>query len=196
MQQLWQELDARDQELFRRGLHIGRVINEYRGDFQRGDFLVRNVLGLDRQTGALAVTDRVRVGQTVQFHVRDAATADEDLHALLQLDLHAHEERPQGALLFTCNGRGTRRVTRREQAIQCEDCLMALHLRHFAITTSKGALFAKISGPHPTREAAHAALTAELSLGGEYTSAGTFAADFEATPIPAPAVKADSKEAS
>jgi small ligand-binding sensory domain FIST len=108
LQQLWQELGPRDQELFQRGLHVGRVINEYQGEFQRGDFLVRNVLGLDRDSGALAVTDRVRVGQTVQFHVRDAATADEDLHALLQLDLCAHETRPQAALLFTCNGRGTR----------------------------------------------------------------------------------------
>ena len=96
------------QQLFQQGLHIGRVINEYRGDFQRGDFLVRNVLGLDRATGALAITERVRVGQTVQFHVRDAETADEDLHALLQLDVHAHEKRPAAALLFSCNGRGTR----------------------------------------------------------------------------------------
>jgi small ligand-binding sensory domain FIST len=108
LQQLWQELDANDQQLFQHGLHIGRVINEYQGEFQRGDFLVRNVLGLDRESGALAITDLVRVGQTVQFHVRDAHTADEDLHALLQLDLSAHEHPPAGALLFSCNGRGTR----------------------------------------------------------------------------------------
>lgn len=108
LQQLWQELSPRDQQLFQQGLHIGRVINEYQEQFQRGDFLVRNVLGLDRETGALAITDSVRVGQTVQFHVRDAETADEDLHALLQGDVHAHEKRPAGALLFTCNGRGTR----------------------------------------------------------------------------------------
>ena len=60
--------------------------------FQRGDFWCET-LGLDRDSGALAITERLRVGQTVQFHVRDAATADEDLHALLQLDL-AHEKRP------------------------------------------------------------------------------------------------------
>jgi small ligand-binding sensory domain FIST len=108
LQDLWQELDERDQRLFQRGLHIGRVINEYQGEFQRGDFLVRNVVGLERETGALAITDLVRVGQTIQFHVRDAETADEDLHALLQLDLSAHECPPKGALLFTCNGRGTR----------------------------------------------------------------------------------------
>ncbi len=108
LQQMWQGLNPQDQQLLQQGLHIGRVINEYRDDFQRGDFLVRNVVGLDRSTGALAITERVRVGQTVQFHVRDAATADEDLHALLQLDVHAHEKRPAAALLFSCNGRGSR----------------------------------------------------------------------------------------
>jgi small ligand-binding sensory domain FIST len=56
----------------------------------------------------MAITDFIRVGQTVQFHVRDAETADEDLHALLKMDLAAHEQRPKAALLFTCNGRGTR----------------------------------------------------------------------------------------
>jgi small ligand-binding sensory domain FIST len=108
LQELWRELPTRDQELIQRGLHVGRVINEYQGEFQRGDFLVRNVLGVDQESGALAITDRIRVGQTVQFQVRDAETADEDLHALLQLDLKAHAQRPAGALLFTCNGRGTR----------------------------------------------------------------------------------------
>jgi small ligand-binding sensory domain FIST len=108
LQELWQSLDDRDKKLFQQGLHVGRVINEYQGDFQRGDFLIRNVVGLDRTTGALAITDRVRVGQTLQFQVRDAATADEDLHALLQLDLSAHTKRPAGALLFSCNGRGSR----------------------------------------------------------------------------------------
>jgi small ligand-binding sensory domain FIST len=108
LQELWNGLNPRDQQLFQQGLHIGRVINEYQGAFQRGDFLVRNVLGLDRETGALAITDHIRVGQTVQFHVRDAETADEDLRALLQRDVTTHEHRPGGALLFTCNGRGTR----------------------------------------------------------------------------------------
>jgi small ligand-binding sensory domain FIST len=108
LQQLWQELKPEDQELFQHGLHVGRVINEYRDKFQRGDFLVRNVLGVDQDNGALAITDLIRVGQTIQFHVRDAATADEDLHALLKMDLAAQEKAPAGALLFTCNGRGTR----------------------------------------------------------------------------------------
>jgi small ligand-binding sensory domain FIST len=108
LQELWQHLPQGDQELVRHGLHIGRVLSEYKGEFHRGDFLVRNVVGLDRGSGAIAIADSVRVGQTVQFHVRDAATADEDLHELLQIDLHANERRPAGALVFTCNGRGRR----------------------------------------------------------------------------------------
>jgi small ligand-binding sensory domain FIST len=108
LQQIFSELKPEDQELFQHGLHVGRVINEYQDKFQRGDFLVRNVLGVDQNSGALAITDLIRVGQTIQFHVRDAATADEDLHALLKMDLAANEKRPASALLFTCNGRGTK----------------------------------------------------------------------------------------
>lgn len=108
LRELWDTLSPQEQALFQNGLHVGRVLNEYQGEFQRGDFLIRNVLGLERETGSLIITDHVRVGQTVQFQVRDAASADEDLHALLQLDLHAHDRKPAGALLFSCNGRGTR----------------------------------------------------------------------------------------
>jgi small ligand-binding sensory domain FIST len=108
LQNLWNDLSSRDQNLVQQGLHLGVVTNEYRDTFQRGDFLVRNVLGIDRNTGALAITDRVRVGQTVQFHVRDAATADEDLRLLLETDAKVHPGPPGGALLFSCNGRGTR----------------------------------------------------------------------------------------
>lgn len=108
LQQLWQELTPRDQQLVQQGLHVGRVINEYQSTFQRGDFLVRNVIGIERGTGAVAITDRVRVGQTIQFHVRDAASADEDLRVLLQQDARSHPAKPRGALLFSCNGRGTR----------------------------------------------------------------------------------------
>jgi small ligand-binding sensory domain FIST len=105
---VYQELPARDQELFQRGPHIGLVINEYQEKFGPGDFLVRNLYGVDRTTGAMAITDRIRVGQTVQFHVRDAESADEDLRLLLRQDLARHPAAPRAALLFTCNGRGTR----------------------------------------------------------------------------------------
>jgi small ligand-binding sensory domain FIST len=84
------------------GLQIGRVIDEHRESFGRGDFLLRSVLGADRRTGALAVGDVMPVGTTVQFHLRDARTADEDLRVLLK------GRRAEGALVFTCNGRGSR----------------------------------------------------------------------------------------
>jgi small ligand-binding sensory domain FIST len=108
LREIYQELPARDQELFQKGPHIGLVINEYQDTFGRGDFLVRNLYGIDRNSGAMAITDHIRLGQTVQFHVRDAESADEDLRLLLRKELADHAARPGGALLFTCNGRGTR----------------------------------------------------------------------------------------
>jgi small ligand-binding sensory domain FIST len=108
LRETWPELPTHDQQLFRRGPHLGIVINEYKDQFERGDFLIRNIAGLDPDNGALAVTDRVRVGQTVQFHVRDAETADQDLTLMLQRDRESQSKPPGGALLFSCNGRGTR----------------------------------------------------------------------------------------
>ena len=82
------------------GLHIGRVIDERPAHFGPGDFLIRAVLGADRESGAVAIGDEAEVGATLQFQVRDAASADEDLRELLA------GRRADGALLFTCNGRG------------------------------------------------------------------------------------------
>jgi small ligand-binding sensory domain FIST len=107
LQELWQELSAEERSLCEHGLHVGRAINEYQGTFKRGDFLVRNVMGLDQDSGSLAINDAIRVGQTVQFHVRDSMTADEDLRTMLEA-AKSYETRAGGALLFTCNGRGTR----------------------------------------------------------------------------------------
>ncbi len=100
-------LTDRDRALFQRALHIGRVIDEYRSGFSRGDFLVRSVMGIDRAQGSLAINDYIRRGQTVQFHVRDPASATEDLDLLLQENAEMFR-RPAaaGALLFSCNGRG------------------------------------------------------------------------------------------
>lgn len=89
-----------DIDLIDQGLHLGQVIDERKLDFERGDFLIRNVLGADQANGSIAVDDLVPVGATVQFQVRDAATADEDLNQLL-----AGRE-ADAALMFTCNGRG------------------------------------------------------------------------------------------
>jgi len=104
LQELVETLPPEDRELVSRGLHVGRVIDEYKAELERGDFLIRGVIGVDPQSGALAVGDRIEAGETIQFHVRDAATADEDLRTLLERE----SEPAAGALLFTCNGRGSR----------------------------------------------------------------------------------------
>jgi len=93
-------LDATERLAAAHGLHMGRVVDEHKPDFDRGDFLVRNVLGADRSNGAVAVGEDIEVGATVQLHVRDAESADADLRLLL--DGHDGE----AALVFTCNGRG------------------------------------------------------------------------------------------
>jgi len=102
LDELFTRLSAEERELVTSGLHIGRVIDEHKIDFERGDFLVRNVIGADRSSGAIAVGDVIEVGSTVQFHVRDAMSADEDLRLML-----AGRE-AAAALVFTCNGRGIR----------------------------------------------------------------------------------------
>lgn len=105
LEQTLRECPPSDLELVRtRGLLIGRVINEYQPGFGRGDFLIRDPLGFD-ESGALAVSDLVRTGQTVQFHVRDGKSAGEDLDQMLG---ESSGPGACGALLFTCNGRGTR----------------------------------------------------------------------------------------
>ena len=101
-------LSAADRELLDRGIHLGRVIDEYKAEYGTGDFLIRGVIGADPDTGAMAVGDRLEVGQTVQFHVRDAATADEELRSIMERSMASLPGRVAGALLFTCNGRGTR----------------------------------------------------------------------------------------
>jgi small ligand-binding sensory domain FIST len=91
--------------LLEHGLFVGRAISEYREQFGRGDFLVRNVIGADDDSGSIALADYVKTGQTVQFHVRDANTADEDLTVML--DAKKGSLPAAGGLLFSCNGRGT-----------------------------------------------------------------------------------------
>lgn len=108
LREVFQTLPTRDQRLVNGGLHLGRVVNEYREHFEQGDFLVRNVIGGDANNGAIAVGDYFRPGQTVQFHVRDAESADAELRQLLAAVRDCATAGPRGALLFTCNGRGTR----------------------------------------------------------------------------------------
>jgi small ligand-binding sensory domain FIST len=106
IRETFSEAEHEDRELMRQGLHIGVVVDEYQDEYGTGDFLVRGVMGAQTGTGALAIGDVVRIGQTVQFHVRDAASADADLRAVLARFVPPAGSVPAGALLFTCNGRG------------------------------------------------------------------------------------------
>jgi small ligand-binding sensory domain FIST len=102
-------LPTRDRELLAQGVHLGMVIDEYQAEPGQGDFLIRGLAGVDPESGAIAVGDEVAVGRTVQFHVRDAGSADEDLRRTLEREAAAlGTRRAAGALLFTCNGRGSR----------------------------------------------------------------------------------------
>jgi len=104
LRQMLAALDPREHELLRGGgLQVGQVIDEHKASFDRGDFLVRGLIGADPETGSIAVADSVEVGQTLQFHVRDAASAHEDLELLLA---PVAGWQARGVLLFSCNGRG------------------------------------------------------------------------------------------
>ena len=88
---------------------LGYVINEYQEDFKRGDFLVRGLIGTDPRSGALVVGDWIRPGQTVQFQVRDAETADKDLRRWLDREQSRRAgAAARGGLMFSCLGRGER----------------------------------------------------------------------------------------
>jgi small ligand-binding sensory domain FIST len=112
VQEAINELPKADHGLLKRGLFIGRVIDERRERrgsperFGRDDYLIRNIVGADQQSGAIATGDFFRPGQTVRLHLRDAKTADDDLALLL--DSQKLHEPPAGVMMITCNGRGSK----------------------------------------------------------------------------------------
>ncbi|HYY18380.1 MAG TPA: FIST N-terminal domain-containing protein [Streptosporangiaceae bacterium] len=109
LQDLAASLSAEDRELLAQGVQVGIVIDEYGSERRQGDFLIRGILGAQPETGAIAVGDEVDIGQTLQFHVRDAGSADQELRRLLEQETKdLGGQRAAGALLFTCNGRGAR----------------------------------------------------------------------------------------
>jgi small ligand-binding sensory domain FIST len=102
---------------------IGLAIDPRRTEFTRGDFLVRGIMALNQRDRAVAVADFVRRGQTIQLLVRDAASAGEDLRSLLATRgggaLDAERRESTGALLFSCNGRGTRMFGKPDHDVSC-----------------------------------------------------------------------------
>ena len=104
LREVIQSLTPSDQELARLSLFVGVAMNEYRDSFGQGDFLVRNLMGYDAETGSLMIGANLHPGQTVQFQLRDAKTSDADLKALLgRMRVGTGS---CGALLVSCCGRG------------------------------------------------------------------------------------------
>jgi small ligand-binding sensory domain FIST len=105
--QTFQELSPEEQKLARGNLFVGLVVDEYQDEFRRGDFLIRNLIGVDPQSGTLAVGALTRAGQTLQFQRRDATAASEDFRVLLRQTRERLEGRQvYGGVLCCCNGRG------------------------------------------------------------------------------------------
>ena len=101
------ELSPREQALISRGILIGIVIDMGKPEYEQGDFLVRGVIGADREWGPIAVGAHVHDGQVIRLHARDSRSAGEDLSRQLSVQRAAIGDRAAaGALLFTCTGRG------------------------------------------------------------------------------------------
>ena len=108
LQEIFQTLDETDRQLAQHSLFIGVAQSGFKQQLEPGDFLIRNLIGVDPKSGAIAIGDRVRTGQRIQFHLRDANTSADDLDTLLQRygQMHSSAPQPFGALMFACSGRG------------------------------------------------------------------------------------------
>lgn len=107
LQALFEELDASDRALAQHSLFIGVAQSAFKQQLDQGDFLIRNLLGVDPKTGAMAIGDRIRPGQRIQFHLRDADASADDLQMLLaRHPAQSGHPNPVGALMFSCMGRG------------------------------------------------------------------------------------------
>ena len=107
LRDVFQSLNDRDRNLMRTSLFLGVVMDEMIDDPDQGDFLIRNVMGMDDNTGVLAIGEMLKEGQLVQFHLRDAQTSTEDITAVLNRYAQDNRENDlSGALLFSCLGRG------------------------------------------------------------------------------------------
>jgi small ligand-binding sensory domain FIST len=111
LHELLEGLSKHDQALARNALFLGVVMNEFKDEFKAGDFLIRNIIGIEPRTGALVIGELMNNERTVQFHLRDAETSSDDLRQLLHNYKQVGKEgkslgQASGALLFSCLGRG------------------------------------------------------------------------------------------
>jgi small ligand-binding sensory domain FIST len=115
LQSLYETLPERDQKLLQQSLFLGVLMDAFNSKPKQGDFLIRNIIGLDEKKGILAIGSLLRNGQTVQFHLRDSVTSHDDLKLMLSNSQTAKlkkifDSKPSqaGAMLFSCLGRGHR----------------------------------------------------------------------------------------
>ncbi len=107
LQEVVSQAEPHDQMLLQHAILIGIAMDEAKNKQQRGDFLVRGLMRLDESTGAGTIGDTIATGQSVQFQVRDAEAAIEDLNALLAMHQEDRSgQKPEAALVFSCTGRG------------------------------------------------------------------------------------------
>ena len=107
LQRLYSGLDRRDQELFGHSLFVGIEMKKDSRQYAQGDFLIRNLIGMDPSRGAMAMGGQCKDYQVIQFHLRDARTSSDDLDLRLgELAGQATAKPYAGALLFSCTGRG------------------------------------------------------------------------------------------
>lgn len=106
LQDLIQSLNEDDRLLAQNSLFVGIAQSEFKQTLEQGDFLIRQLIGVDPRVGAIAIGDRIRPGQRIQFHLRDAKASAEDLETLLNRYTRDHDAGAIGALMFACTGRG------------------------------------------------------------------------------------------
>jgi len=106
LESAFQSLSEAERSHAQGNLFAGIAGTEYLEDFRPGDFLIRNIIGADPDSGAVVIAGIPRVGQTVQYQLRDKDVADVDLRSVLRRAAKA-PGRPVASLLFCCTGRGS-----------------------------------------------------------------------------------------
>jgi small ligand-binding sensory domain FIST len=103
---VYKDLSDAEREQAKGHLFAGIAVSEYLEEYKRGDFLVRNIIGADPNSGAVAINAVPRVGQTLQYQLRDSRVANDELKRLLGAKAMFHTLTPYAGLLCTCHGRG------------------------------------------------------------------------------------------
>jgi small ligand-binding sensory domain FIST len=109
LEDLLQDLEEADRALAQQGLSVGIASTEFKERLEPGDYLIRDLIGVDPKVGAIAIGDRIRAGQRIQFHIRDAQASAEDIETLImryQSRIATAKNSPQAVLVFNCLGRG------------------------------------------------------------------------------------------